>query len=138
MLWAELLQIVFTPGSPSIWNLEQDVSVNYNTLASQDTGWWVNGAFCYIGRIVDQKGVKEIILAWEILYKKYLDLTPPMWFISGTAEDICKYRRIIKQYVPDLETYEKQAQNILVGIFICRGNFQCVTQMQCVDYAFCF
>ena len=49
-------------------NLEQDVSVNYNTLASQDTGWWVNGAFCYIGRIVDQKGVNEIILAWEILY----------------------------------------------------------------------
>lgn len=74
----------------------------------QGTEWWINGAFCYIGRIVDQKGVKEIILAWEILYKKYLNLTPPMWFIGGTAEDISKYRRIIKEYVPDLETYEQQ------------------------------
>lgn len=102
-------------------NLEQDVSVNYNTLASQDTGWWVNGAFCYIGRIVDQKGVKEIILAWEILYKKYLDLTPPMWFIGGTAEDICKYRRIIKQYVPDLETYEKQHKIYWWGFLSAAG-----------------
>lgn len=89
-------------------NLEQNRYVNYNTLALKDTGWWANGAFCYIGRIVDQKGVKEIILAWEILYKKYLDLTPPIWFIGGTAEDIYKYRKIIKKYVPNLGIYEKQ------------------------------
>lgn len=89
-------------------NLGQTRSVNYNAMDLQGTEWWINGAFCYIGRIVDQKGVKEIILAWEILYKKYLNLTPPMWFIGGTAEDISKYRRIIKEYVPDLETYEQQ------------------------------
>ena len=89
-------------------NLDQTISVNYSTIDLQDTEWWINGAFCYIGRIVDQKGVKEIIRAWEILYKKYLDLTPPMWFIGGTADDISKYRRIIKEYVPNLETYETQ------------------------------
>ena len=36
------------------------------------------------------------------------------------------------------EKIEKTAQNILVGIFICCWNFQCVTQMQCIDHAFCF
>lgn len=102
-------------------NLEENATVNYNTLASQNTKWWVNGAFCYVGRIVDQKGIKEIILAWEILYKKYLDLTPPMWFIGGTAEDICKYRKIIKKYVPDLETYENQHKIYWWGFLSAAG-----------------
>lgn len=102
-------------------NLDQNLPANYNALASQNSEWWINGAFCYVGRIVDQKGIKEIILAWEILYKKYLELTPPMWFVGGTAEDICKYRRIIKKYVPDLETYEKQHKIYWWGFLSAAG-----------------
>lgn len=102
-------------------NLEPIVSVNPSALASKDGEWWVKGAFCYIGRIVEQKGVKEIVLAWEILYNKHQNLTPPIWFIGGTAEDISKYRKTIKKYVPNLEIYEKQHKIYWWGFLSAEG-----------------
>ena len=76
-------------------------------LAHQYNEWWIQGAFCYIGRIVDYKGIKEIIQAWEILYKRYQSRMAPLWIIGGNCSDIATYRDDVIKLVPDLPTYEK-------------------------------
>lgn len=76
------------------------------TLESYE--WWNKSAFCYIGRIVDYKGVKEILSAWEILYNKYQEKTPPLWLLGGNVDDISIYREKVLSYVPSLVKYESE------------------------------
>ena len=76
-------------------------------LTHQYNEWWMQGAFCYIGRIVDYKGIKEIIQAWEILYKRYQNRMTPLWIIGGNCADISLYRHNIIKTVPELPTYEQ-------------------------------
>lgn len=83
--------------------------------------WWMDGAFCYLGRIVDQKGIKEIVRAWEKIFNKYGQLTPPLWLIGGTALDIQNYRDEIKKYVPKLEVYESSHKLYWWGFLSSEG-----------------
>lgn len=68
--------------------------------------WWMQNAFCYIGRIVDYKGIKEIIQAWDMLYQKYQEKMPPLWIIGGNCINIASYRPNIIELVPNLPLYE--------------------------------
>lgn len=70
--------------------------------------WWNKSAFCYVGRIVDYKGVKEILSAWETLYNVYREKTPPLWLLGGNVNDISTYREKILSYVPSLAKYESE------------------------------
>lgn len=47
-------------------------------LSECDASWWNNGAFLYIGRILEIKGVDYIIRAWVALAKKEPDRVPPL------------------------------------------------------------
>lgn len=42
-----------------------------DSTALESYEWWNKSAFCYIGRMADYKGIKEILSAWEILYNKH-------------------------------------------------------------------
>lgn len=91
-------------------NISNDtLSTIYNDFAKLNSPeWWNKSVFCYIGRIVDYKGIKEIISAWTILYERYKEKTPPLWLIGGTVNDILSYRNIVLNHIPKLVQYEKE------------------------------
>lgn len=65
-------------------------------------------AFIYIGRIIEYKGIQEIIKAWEILYTKYKQETPPLWIIGGNDKSIFEFRCLIIKKIPALIQYEQR------------------------------
>lgn len=102
-------------------NNQYDSHLSMDAIKNPSNTWWMDGAFCYLGRIVDQKGIKEIIQAWEKLFSKYGKLTPPLWLIGGTALDIQSYRNEIKKYVPKLEVYENNHKLYWWGFLSSEG-----------------
>lgn len=44
--------------------------------------WWVGGPFLYYGRLHVDKGIPEIIIAWDMLYDEYGNNTPPLWIVG--------------------------------------------------------
>lgn len=96
-------------------------NLSINTMRNPSNTWWIDGAFCYLGRIVDQKGIKEIVQAWERVFNQYKQLTPPLWLIGGTALDIQNYRDEIKKYVPKLEVYENNHKLYWWGFLSSEG-----------------
>lgn len=79
---------------------------NFEKYLASVNLWWNKGAFTYFGRLKRVKGLIQIIQAWCRLYKKYYEMTPPLWIIGGSAEEIADFRNIVIKYVPDLETIE--------------------------------
>ena len=82
---------------------------SFNTLASVqlDAPWWFSGAYTYLGRIVPIKGPAEIILAWDNLYKRHGDKTPPLWLIGGIPEQIAEFRAGLISQLAELPVYEE-------------------------------
>lgn len=78
-------------------------------LSNKDNCYWnYTGAFTYFGRIVDIKGISQIILAWENIYLKYQEETPPLWIVGGDSQTIYKFRNSLLNKLPNLEKYEKE------------------------------
>lgn len=103
-----------------------DVSTRTNWLNSKSISqhyndWWMQNAFCYIGRIVEYKGIKEIIQAWDILYKKYQEKMPALWIIGGNCDNIGAYRPSIIKLVPDLPLYEENQKICWWGYVTSEG-----------------
>lgn len=61
--------------------------------------WWMQGAFTYVGRIQEIKGLHYIILSWLNLYEKYKQDTPPLWICGGTPENIADFRNYLSKHV---------------------------------------
>ena len=79
-----------------------------DSTALESYEWWNKSAFCYIGRMADYTGIKEILSAWEILYNKHHEKTPPLWLLGGNVDDISTYRKAVLSYVPSLMKYENE------------------------------
>lgn len=69
--------------------------------------WWNSGAFTYIGRMVEDKGVREIILAWYKLWTIFQDNMPPLWLAGGEPDEIQNIRRTAGQVIPELTSLEQ-------------------------------
>ena len=91
-----------------------------DSTALESYEWWNKSAFCYIGRMADYKGVKEILSAWEILYNKHLKKHLLYGYSEEMSDDISTYRKAVLSYVPSLMKYETSI-NLLVGLFDIRG-----------------
>lgn len=74
-----------------------------------DYSWWVNGAFLYVGRIVEIKGIRQIVNAWIVAKEKY-DINIPLWLVGGTPQQIYKIRQLILNDHPSIAKYEKEKQ----------------------------
>lgn len=61
--------------------------------------WTRLKVFLYVGRIHKNKGIVQIILAWEQLYHKYGMSTPPLWIVGGTPQEIFSFK---KDYIRDI------------------------------------
>lgn len=87
-------------------NTKED-KISYNNNKNISVSSWNQKAFVYIGRIIEYKGIQEIIMAWEKLYKRYQEDTPPFWIIGGKEKDIELFRNIIQKNISRLGHYEK-------------------------------
>ncbi len=81
---------------------------------SIDDSWWANGAFLYVGRIVEIKGIKQIVAAW-INAKKQFNINIPLWFVGGTPQQINRMRKQILLEYPYLTEYETNNQIVWWG-----------------------
>lgn len=80
--------------------------------------WWNERAFLYFGRIDTNKGVIEIVSAWELLYKRNNNSTPPLWIAGGSPKEIDLIRNEIIKTCPMLDTYERSGKIHWWGIWI--------------------
>ena len=88
-------------------NINSSQMIKYVSRNLEMDEWWISGAFCYFGRIIPYKGIKEIILAWESLYNKYQNLMPPLWIVGGDTDTISSFRNNHLKSIPKLDYYER-------------------------------
>jgi hypothetical protein len=55
--------------------------------------WWNEGAFIYLGRMGDNKGVEHVLIAWCSLKEELADRCPDLWLVGGTPAEIETVRR---------------------------------------------
>lgn len=61
-------------------------------LTEMLSDWTQLKAFLYVGRIHKNKGIRQIIMAWQCLYCKYGKYTPPLWIVGGTPQEIYTFK----------------------------------------------
>lgn len=81
---------------------------NFNILQKDNSDFFSKKVFVYVGRLIEYKGIEEIIKAWESLYKKYKEMMPPLWIIGGKMIDIYSFRHILAKKIPSLFLYEQE------------------------------
>lgn len=86
----------------------QDYETHSNELPKQSYHW-NSRAFLYIGRLVSDKGIKQIIGAWYQLYLKYV-CVPPLWIVGGSPNEIDILREELKTELPQWKQIEKNMQ----------------------------
>lgn len=67
--------------------------IGFKDLGISNGLWWNSGAFTYVGRITEVKGVDIIIKAWIELDKRFDKQIPPLWIIGNTPFEIEKFRK---------------------------------------------
>lgn len=77
--------------------------------------WTQLKAFLYVGRIHKNKGIRQIILAWQHLYRKYRMLTPPLWIVGGTPQEIFAFKNSCNDIIDLLNRAEKNYKIIWWG-----------------------
>lgn len=82
--------------------------LEYNIILKNNSNTEKQKVFVYVGRIVEYKGIQEIIEAWYMLYTKYKDEMPPLWIIGGTETVIYQFRNMIIRKIPFLSECEKK------------------------------
>lgn len=70
---------------------------------------WNSRAFLYVGRLVPDKGVKQIISAWYQLYLKNV-CTPPLWIVGGSPDEIDILHDELKRELSQWKQIEKNMQ----------------------------
>ena len=73
-----------------------------------ETHWWNSGAFLYMGRINQEKGVDIIIYAWYSLYLQYNGKIPPLWLVGGDPATINEFRKQLYIPINTLKELEKE------------------------------
>ena len=86
----------------------EDSEKRFNKLIKQHYSQ-TGRAFLYIGRLVPDKGVKQIISAWYQLYLKNTGM-PPLWIVGGTPDEINSLREELKTELEKWKIIEKNMQ----------------------------
>ena len=87
----------------------------------EESGFWNNGAFLYMGRLNKIKGIHFIFKAWYNLYMMYKETMPPLWIVGGTPDEIDEIRMQIFESIHDLQNLEKIQKIIWWGYLNAEG-----------------
>lgn len=85
-----------------------------NPIELMSYKWWIQGAFTYVGRIQEIKGLNYIIVAWLNLYETYKELTPPLWICGGIPENIQSFRCELQNQLDFEKLQKSEAEQKLV------------------------
>lgn len=80
-----------------------------------NSAWWQRKGYLYLGRIHENKGVPEIIVAWLFLYQKFGERTPPLWLAGGSAPQIDEMRRQLGVRFPEIYAAEQTTKLVWWG-----------------------
>lgn len=83
--------------------------------------WWANGAYTFIGRLYEVKGLQQIFQAWALLWQEYKGSTPPLWIVGGSPDQIAAMRETLAQSLPQLTSWEQSGKIIWWGYLSARG-----------------
>ncbi|MDE6209549.1 MAG: glycosyltransferase family 4 protein [Lachnospiraceae bacterium] len=81
--------------------------LKYNEILQDKNCLFNQKTFIYIGRIIEYKGIREILTAWHILYTKYKKEVPPLWLVGGTPISIYEFHDTLIKDFPFLGECEK-------------------------------
>lgn len=85
----------------------EKIEISLKQPSLLNSNWWNQGAFLYVGRIKEIKGIPVIIKAWYQLYQHYKEYTPPLWIAGGTPNAIQDMRELIEKDIPELAKLEE-------------------------------
>ena len=88
--------------------------------------WCVEGSYVYFGRLHLDKGIKEIIHAWNNLNKLHNNV-PPLWIVGGTSQQINDIRAILIEENIDLKKYEQNHKLLWWGT-LSPADLSCILQ----------
>lgn len=83
--------------------------------------FWNTKGFVYFGRIHENKGLPQILLAWCKLFNKNQQYTPPLWIIGGTPQQIAKFHQTSLHNIEGLDLLEEQGKIIWWGTLPSEG-----------------
>jgi len=81
--------------------------IGFDDLRISKDNWWNYGAFTYVGRISQTKGVDIIINAWIELDKRFNGAIPPLWIVGNTPYEIENFRTKLAVPLDILNKYEQ-------------------------------
>ena len=81
--------------------------ISLKNICLSNSNWWNQGAFLYMGRIKELKGISLIVKAWYQLYQHYKEHTPPLWIAGGTPNAIQDMRELIEKDISELSKLEE-------------------------------
>lgn len=105
------------------YGIPSGLTYNYiNKLSRiEESEFWNNGAFLYMGRLNRIKGIQFIFKAWYNLYMTYKETTPPLWIVGGTPDEIAETRIQISEIINNLHNFEKMQKIIWWGYLNAEG-----------------
>ncbi len=89
--------------------------IGFNDLDISEAIWWNSGAFTYVGRIIQIKGIDFIIKAWMNLDIEFKGKIPPLWIIGSTPYEIEKFRKDLNIPLDKLLEYETNKRIVWWG-----------------------
>lgn len=89
--------------------------IGFDELNISKGTWWNYGAFTYVGRIAQNKGVDIIIKAWVELDKRFNGAIPPLWLVGNTPYEIDKFRAKLDVPLDIINEYEKTKRIVWWG-----------------------
>lgn len=99
--------------------------LKYNIInklsTDEESTFWNNGSFLYMGRLKRIKGIQFIFKAWYNLYMIYKETTPPLWIVGGTPDEIAQIRLQLSDTISNLQYFEKIQKIIWWGYLNAEG-----------------
>lgn len=114
-------------GSVSVNTMDNSyIKTQYFTYPQPDVSlanysWWNEKSYIYMGRMHENKGIKQILQAWIQLAEDIGDNIPPLWIIGGAPAVIENFRNSLTPYLPLLEKYERRHKIIWWGALPPQG-----------------
>lgn len=89
--------------------------IGFNELNISEGEWWNYGAFTYVGRINQAKGVDLIIKAWIELDKRFEGEIPPLWIVGSTPYEIDNFRSTLEISPELINKYDRTKRIVWWG-----------------------
>lgn len=89
-------------------------------MAGEKRHWWWHRPFLYIGRMAEDKGVVQILNAWQELKSRFGEDCPPLWLVGGSPEEIDSIRELTGWREP-LNDWERKGDIVWWGYIDSAG-----------------